>query len=942
MEDRYQINGKIGQGGIGSVYRARDKRMNRDVAIKRLTTVEGPESDKETQKLLQEAGALASVQHPNIVTVYDVGVDDDGAFVVMELLSGETLEDIISHGSFIWEDFRRLAIQTIEALIAAQELHLLHRDLKPSNIMLSWLPSGKFQVKIVDFGLAKFSAKPSLQTIDQSDGVFGSIFFMAPEQFERIPLDCRVDIYAIGCVFYYALAGIYPFDGDNPAQVMGSHLQHHVTPLQEVRRGIPVWACDWIMWMVNRQPSDRPENAREALQVFYENDAGYSSPELSTGSKNAAWQKPNKPKLLIPGSTPEPEIIEDKNPTQTVKTATEPRALIPPETSSFGSKTSLQNTSVTAPHRTATSAVATPPQLATSPTPPAPETATQPQAPTQEAETAPPEPPKLRTLRTPEPPAKTETQPQPTAETATQPQAPTQEPETTPPGPPKLRTLRTPEPPAKTETQPQPAAETATQPQAPTQEPESTPPGPPKLKTLRTPEPPAKTETQPQPAAETTTQPQAPTKETGSTPLEAPKLKTRPAQQIPSKATSSTATVKNTQPPTQTSHTSSVTASQLKATASHSEKAGLSNRAKTSIAIALSLVVIVMVVLILNRNTKNAKNKVFNDMIALAADERNTQVPVDRSKLEVLLRYAASTGSISERSSIYRALRLAKATDGTDVDARITDFVINQEMIPDVRVVLMKEVLGKRDNPANINALLSFAMETKDSRAAVAAIESTRSLATADYFVRFLQLLEDTSDRSIRKALEENLSTIIELTSAKDSLRRNLRKAYDDSPSEEVRLTILRLMGSAGGDEMYEILSTNLQSADSNEKIAAIVSLSESPDKKGFQMLIDYLATESDLELRDRAYDAAFKCAMAEIPRQESTWKKLSEQTKTRDDTLKLIRGLANLNPEPWVLTILNKIVGESDHKPAVELAQRALERLDDMQKIQDSKTNDD
>ena len=942
MEDRYQINGKIGQGGIGSVYRARDKRMNRDVAIKRLTTVEGPESDKETQKLLQEAGALASVQHPNIVTVYDVGVDDDGAFVVMELLSGETLEDIISHGSFIWEDFRRLAIQTIEALIAAQELHLLHRDLKPSNIMLSWLPSGKFQVKIVDFGLAKFSAKPSLQTIDQSDGVFGSIFFMAPEQFERIPLDCRVDIYAIGCVFYYALAGIYPFDGDNPAQVMGSHLQHHVTPLQEVRRGIPVWACDWIMWMVNRQPSDRPENAREALQVFYENDAGYSSPELSTGSKNAAWQKPNKPKLLIPGSTPEPEIIEDKNPTQTVKTATEPRALIPPETSSFGSKTSLQNTSVTAPHRTATSAVATPPRLATSPTPPAPETATQPQAPTQEAETAPPEPPKLRTLRTPEPPAKTETQPQPTAETATQPQAPTQEPETTPPGPPKLRTLRTPEPPAKTETHPQPAAETATQPQAPTQEPESTPPGPPKLKTLRTPEPPAKTETQPQPAAETTTQPQAPTKETGSTPLEAPKLKTRPAQQIPSKATSSTATVKNTQPPTQTSHTSSVTASQLKATASHSEKAGLSNRAKTSIAIALSLVVIVMVVLILNRNTKNAKNKVFNDMIALAADERNTQVPVDRSKLEVLLRYAASTGSISERSSIYRALRLAKATDGTDVDARITDFVINQEMIPDVRVVLMKEVLGKRDNPANINALLSFAMETKDSRAAVAAIESTRSLATADYFVRFLQLLEDTSDRSIRKALEENLSTIIELTSAKDSLRRNLRKAYDDSPSEEVRLTILRLMGSAGGDEMYEILSTNLQSADSNEKIAAIVSLSESPDKKGFQMLIDYLATESDLELRDRAYDAAFKCAMAEIPRQESTWKKLSEQTKTRDDTLKLIRGLANLNPEPWVLTILNKIVGESDHKPAVELAQRALERLDDMQKIQDSKTNDD
>ena len=180
MEERYEIKGKIGQGGLGAVYRAQDVRMNREVAIKRI--VANPEdtsiSEEATRQLLKEAGSLASLQHPNIVTIYDVGTDDDGPFVVMELLTGETLEELIGKGSFTWPDFRQLAMQTLEALIAAQELHLVHRDLKPCNIMLTWLPSGKFQVKIVDFGLAKLSSKPSLQTIDQSDGVFGSISWL--------------------------------------------------------------------------------------------------------------------------------------------------------------------------------------------------------------------------------------------------------------------------------------------------------------------------------------------------------------------------------------------------------------------------------------------------------------------------------------------------------------------------------------------------------------------------------------------------------------------------------------------------------------------------------------------------------------------------------------------------------------------------------------------
>ncbi len=348
MEDRYEIIGKIAQGGLGSVYKARDVRMSRDVAIKRILTNIGDTSitDEATRQLIKEASALASLQHPNIVTIYDVGKDEEGPFVVMELLTGQTIEEIISQASFTWEDFRQLAMQSLEALIAAQELHIVHRDIKPGNIMLTWLPSGKFQVKVVDFGLAKLSTKPSLQTIDQSDGVFGSIYFMGPEQFERIPIDQRVDLYALGSVFYYALTGTYAFDGENAVEVMASHLQHHVTPIQEVRAGIPLWACNWIMWLINRQPSDRPDSARDALHVFMQNDSAYISPEMSTGepTPKALPEQSKRPKLFIPGSAPTPEIIEEPKPGQIPKkTATIPKPLTPPQ----GSKPSVHSTTRT-------------------------------------------------------------------------------------------------------------------------------------------------------------------------------------------------------------------------------------------------------------------------------------------------------------------------------------------------------------------------------------------------------------------------------------------------------------------------------------------------------------------------------------------------------------------------------------------------------------------
>jgi len=301
MEERYEIRGKIGQGGLGAVYRGYDTRMNREVAIKRISKSAGDPSlqEESTRQLIKEAGALAAFQHPHIVTVYDVGSDEDGPYVVMELISGKTLDELIEKAPLTWPDFRELALQTQEALIAAQERNLIHSDIKPSNLMLTWLPSGKFQIKIVDFGLATLTQSQTKQDMETLEAVFGSIFFMPPEQFERSPLDMRSDMYSMGCVYYQALAGCYPFDGATGNEVMDSHLHHKVRPLREVRAEIPLWACDWIMWHINRYPQDRPESARESLSVFLKNDR-IPNPAMSLGIP----QGPPRPRLIIPGANP--------------------------------------------------------------------------------------------------------------------------------------------------------------------------------------------------------------------------------------------------------------------------------------------------------------------------------------------------------------------------------------------------------------------------------------------------------------------------------------------------------------------------------------------------------------------------------------------------------------------------------------------------------------
>lgn len=827
MEERYEIKGKIGQGGLGAVYKAHDVRMNREVAIKRIVANTEDDSlpEEATRQLIKEAGSLASLQHPNIVTIYDVGTDEDGPFVVMELLAGDTLEEIIQKGSFTWQDFKQLAPQILEALIAAQELHLVHRDLKPSNIMLTWLPSGKFQVKIVDFGLAKLSTKPSLQTIDQSDGVFGSIYFMAPEQFERVPIDLKADLYAIGCVFYYALTGTYPYDGDTAAEVMASHLQHHITPIQEVRDGIPLWACDWIMWHINRQPSDRPEDARQALKYFVENDA-VPDPPLSTGTPAPAVEQPKRAKLIVPGSAPVPEVVKDPTPTQTLKTAAAPKPLAPPK----GSKPSVHTTAQV------------------------------------------------------------------------------------------LQTSRL-----------APAAEAPAEPEKTEEKPEEKPAAVVPVKV-------AASETAPETIPESKASPvevHAKIPTVAAVPvLSNPPVKPAPASTHQLKpGVAKTASLAHPVGSVPTARIAEPEKTVL--TPVPKKKQGMSSGIKAVIAVVLGLLTVVLAVIMLKKSGDNAETKIYNQMITIAAKPDATELPIDANKLDILLRNAVSVASNKDRYVVYKALFLAKATDGTDIDGKIAEFATTREMIPDIRIVLIRDVLRKRKNPTVIGTLLNYARSTDDTNAAVASLEAIRFMVTEEHFTAFIEIIQTTEKNAVRKAAETNAAKIIDNAGSKDSLGATLAAAHDNAFNDVVRHTMLRLLAGIGGEKALDLAKENLQSDENKNQIAAVVALGNWKDQTGFKALIDFIASGPELQLRGRAYDSAIGYATESEDNIEENWGMVAEQAKTQEEKIKLIRGVAISKAEPWAFAILQEIVNNSDDDKAVDLAERAIVHLKDVQKTQ-------
>lgn len=262
---RYELCGLLGRGGLGEVLLATDTQLDRKVAIKRL--YQNPEASAETAAAaIREARVLASLLHPNVVAVFDIFEFLGDVLVVMEYVPGRTLQEIGDYAPMALTDFLTVATQSLRGLAAAHELTLLHCDIKPSNIMVASSSAGGWKVKVLDFGLARLAEVTQARTPDDEEReLLGSIYTMAPEQFEEEAVDARTDLYSLGCVLYFVLAGAYPFVGESVEDVVNAHLSHTLIPVGEARPDMPPPLAEWVMKLMEKNPADRFETAYDAL-----------------------------------------------------------------------------------------------------------------------------------------------------------------------------------------------------------------------------------------------------------------------------------------------------------------------------------------------------------------------------------------------------------------------------------------------------------------------------------------------------------------------------------------------------------------------------------------------------------------------------------------------------------------------------------------------------
>jgi serine/threonine-protein kinase len=263
----YEMLEKLGHGGMGEVWLARDTRLDRDVAIKVLPPEVAADPER-LERFRREAKSVAALNHPNIVTIHSVEEAGDLPFFTMEYVEGTTLSHIIPKDGFDAERFLDLAIPIADAVSAAHESGITHRDLKPGNIMVS----GRGQIKVLDFGLAKVSREeareiPSDSHLETefltSEGqVLGTTPYMSPEQLKGKPVDQRSDIFSLGTILYAMATGKHPFLADSSAEVISSILSHHPPQVGEIREGLPEYLGGVIRRCLEKDPENRYQSAR--------------------------------------------------------------------------------------------------------------------------------------------------------------------------------------------------------------------------------------------------------------------------------------------------------------------------------------------------------------------------------------------------------------------------------------------------------------------------------------------------------------------------------------------------------------------------------------------------------------------------------------------------------------------------------------------------------
>ncbi len=320
----YEILGALGAGGMGEVYKARDTRLDRTVAVKVLTSLSQADPAARA-RFEREARVLASFDHPHICALHDVGREGEVDFIVMPYVAGETLAARLTKGPMPVPQAVEVAMQIAGALDRAHGHGIIHRDLKPANVMLT-----KSGARLLDFGLARLdelSAPANAEeaatriALTQAGTVMGTVPYMSPEQLNGKPVDSRTDIWAFGCVLYEMLAGRAPFAGESSPALIGAILRSEPEPLSRVRPGVPAALDEIVSGALAKDPEERWQNMRDVKRALA--IAGHTAgavpppPELAPASRSAAvpilvavallsvlclawfaWQRPPAPPLV--------------------------------------------------------------------------------------------------------------------------------------------------------------------------------------------------------------------------------------------------------------------------------------------------------------------------------------------------------------------------------------------------------------------------------------------------------------------------------------------------------------------------------------------------------------------------------------------------------------------------------------------------------------------
>src|SRR5580704_16021498 len=262
----YRVLDKIGSGAMGEVFRARDERLGRDVAIKLIRPASSNNPDH-LRRFELEARAAAALNHPNIVAIYDVGFSDGTPYIVCELLEGKTLRKRLAEGALPVRLAVDYSLQIVQGLIAAHDHRIVHRDLKPENLFVTsdgW-------VKILDFGVAKLQSSPEdsarsveeLTTVTKSGAVIGTVAYMSPEQLRGKPVDHRSDIFSIGAILYEMLTGRRAFRGETEVDTITAVLKEDPPEINLEQAGVPESVLQIVRHCLEKEPENRFQSARD-------------------------------------------------------------------------------------------------------------------------------------------------------------------------------------------------------------------------------------------------------------------------------------------------------------------------------------------------------------------------------------------------------------------------------------------------------------------------------------------------------------------------------------------------------------------------------------------------------------------------------------------------------------------------------------------------------